>query len=214
MELPNLPTDNLYKFTFMAGLFIIIFGLTIFTTQYKGISDKIDTLDMATKKYEIESKLLSEDIKRVDQQLNTFEQHYKIRNNEIDSLDIVSDIVSLKKRLKSKSFREYYSFLLLHKNDLTPYIEKSMEIKIMVGKSDSLERKLRLTDGYIEVSISTLKNQINILRGISIFTIIALVSGVTISVKAYKKWEVLVQTPLDKKLNLEIEQLNSAANDK
>lgn len=44
MIIPNLPTDNLYKFIFLSGITIIIASAVLFVTQYKSLTDKNDTL--------------------------------------------------------------------------------------------------------------------------------------------------------------------------
>lgn len=214
MEIPNLPTDNLYKFTFMSGLFLIVMGVTVFVSQYKGILEKLDTTEAMTIRYGAEIKLLRSDMDRNNQESDRFDKNYKIKTTgELDTLDVATDLSTLRKNLKDKNFRDYYAFLITYRKELTPYIEKLNKMNSNYEKVDSLNRQLTLKEANIAANFDSLKYQRKTLWSIAIFSLLCFVAGLLICKWSYKKWETLVQIPLDEKLKLEIELLKSSIKD-
>jgi len=67
--LPNIPTDNLYKFIFIAGLTLILSGIVLFTTQYNSINNNIDKLSFEVGKIEKESEFLRSDAFELDSEI-------------------------------------------------------------------------------------------------------------------------------------------------
>ncbi len=69
--LPNLPTDNLYKFVFVAGLTIILSSAIIFVTQHNIISTEIDNVELEIIKLEKESDFLTDDTNLLETEINS-----------------------------------------------------------------------------------------------------------------------------------------------
>ena len=61
MELTSLPTDNLYKFMFIAGLAIILATSIIYIEQYNILKENINKVALEVEKAELQSKISSDE---------------------------------------------------------------------------------------------------------------------------------------------------------
>ena len=104
MSLPNLPTDNLYKFMTIAGLVVIVAGGIWFRDVRREVINRADEIQLKSRVLDIELKHLTEDLKRYQQvltsQLNSL-QHgerptFKVQNFE-DPLRSREEAVEIKK---------------------------------------------------------------------------------------------------------------------
>ena len=114
MTIPNLPTDNLYKFTALSGVILIIFSL--YYPREKLYETRLKIIDVGYKMKVLEAKrrIISKSIDENSRELKSFNRELnkifeKIENRKIkgeDSKTIISDLKKkrsyhLKKHLKA-----------------------------------------------------------------------------------------------------------------
>ena len=207
MTLPNLPTDNLYKFIFLAGLTIVITSCILFVTQYNILSEKIDTNTIAVTEIETDLNFLEKDSKFIDKELLRLEKELKVD----DSVDVVGNLESLRKELEAdKNFREYYSFLLDHKEDLLPYRKNIARLRSMIDQNDSLNRKTVASTNILNAKVGLIKKDYRNLILLLIVCCSLIYIGSRMAFNGHKKWLLLVQKPTDEKIMLELKQLKNS----
>lgn len=204
MTIPNLPTDNLYKFTFLSGLTIIIGSIFLSITQYKGILDKIDATEVSIAKLRHESNTMLDDQKFIHEQLLRLETNIP----KGDSFNLINELRVLRSRLeKDKDYREYYGFLMQHKETLFPYQADFLLISKLNEKNKVLADKHSLNKNIIGLNVKFLKREIIILSCLVFFSLFLILKGYKVALQGYNKWLELVQKPSDEKLQLELNQL-------
>jgi hypothetical protein len=207
MTIPNLPTDNLYKFTFLGGLTIVIASCILFLTQYNLLSDKIDTISLSSAELETELNFIGEDINFIAKE--TLKMKTNLKGE--DTVDIYADWEALSNKLeKDKNFREYYSFLLEHKEDVLPYRKQFVELESMTNKIDSLNRKSIATKNILKEKLQLIKKEYRMLVILSIVCCAFIFIGGKMAIKGHKDWLNLVQKPADEKARLELRQLKES----
>lgn len=207
MTIPNLPTDNLYKFIFIGGLTLVIASCILLVTQYNLLSEKIDAHKVSTTELETELSILEKDLKFINKDLARLEKKLKTD----DTIDIVTNLDVIRERLKKdKDFREYYSFLLEHKEDLLPYYKDIAQLEIMINRGDSLERKSSINHVILQEKLKLLRKENRSLILFSLFSLVCMVVGYVMARNGYKKWLTLVQEPADEKIRLELIQLKES----
>jgi len=84
LSIPNLPTDNLYKFYAISGIVLILFTLTFETIVLTNLDEKSHKISETINIYQTESKHLKNDVESL---LNKAE----LLKNEMDDYSIVED---------------------------------------------------------------------------------------------------------------------------
>ena len=140
ITIPNLPTDNLYKFLFIAGVILIISGFIIFTTQYKTLYGKIEDIELQIQHIETETNFLKQDnVEFITESKKILKKLKEIKN--IDSIDFNTKLQNLKDNLYDKEYREYFSFIIEHKKDILPFYEESKKLEIINEQYHTKDRK-------------------------------------------------------------------------
>ena len=209
MTLPNLPTDNLYKFTFLGGLTIIIASCILYVIQVTSVTEKVDKIGIETATTSAELEFLNYDIKSISIELDSIE---KSLNGIVDTIDQVKRFKELRKELyEDKNYREFYAFLLQHKSDLIPYSKDMERLKILTEKNKEKSREITLKKKIYALKIKTLKRELNIITILTIFVAITIAVGLKMANTGYVKWYNLVQNPIDEKLKIELRMLKESS---
>jgi predicted RNase H-like nuclease (RuvC/YqgF family) len=99
MNLPTFPTDYLYKFLAISGLFIFIFSIVFPMTRISELNQKALELDTKAKILEIETEELTKEIARLDKDINIIEKRVKLGNiNYKDKPELDKEISELRKK--------------------------------------------------------------------------------------------------------------------
>jgi len=143
MEIPNLPTDNLYKFMATSGVVIVIVG---FLMNYYGTKDSISELN----KIKTENCLLEFDIENLKKsdslisiELDKLESDFKKYDLVNDSIHEKINIAEIKSFYKEQKNRDLFVFLNTYRGDIFPEIRKLEEIKLKRAKRDELEQSIK-----------------------------------------------------------------------
>lgn len=178
-SLPNLPTDNLYKFLFISGLTMILSGVLFGFSQYNKVSEKINSVELSVANDNLEYAFLLEDAK----ELYAESKALRSKTENEDSLRL----------LFSGDFN-----LLRTEIDSIGEANKPLELKIRQAKVHSTTTSL---NGKF------LKEDYRLLKLTTFISFLACIVGYYLAKKGYNKWEGLVQKPLDEKLKLEVDEL-------
>ncbi len=118
--LPNLPTDNLYKFLFIAGLSIILATVIIFITQYKTIREEQDKNSLEIANLINEMEFSTEDMKETsenfkqkgidDSEVKNQIEQVKLKRREIK---VRNDIMNLKIQKSQQDFCELIALFIV-----------------------------------------------------------------------------------------------------
>lgn len=207
--LPSLPTDNLYKFLFIAGLTLILSGLVFYISQYQIIRKQVDELNIEVAKLDKEKEYSLKDIFNVASEI----QELKIKQGKIkkkDKTDINQDLDNIKNNiLMDKNYREYLAFVYAHKSEVFPLDHDLLAIKT---KHEIIETKIKEID--INSIIINLKKEQKA-RDNWHLVIIGIISwgfiifGIIIARNGYKKWYIYLQIPSDEKIKIELQRLKA-----
>lgn len=207
ISLPNIPTDNLYKFTFVAGLTIILTALIILVTLYNSITNSVDKLEFEVGKTESESAYLIKEETELGIELKAINK--KTSNFSSDTSAINQyNINDLKiNQLHNKDYREYLGFIFAHKSDLIPYYDELGKLAKTNEILRAKEKQITLNGDIVILKSRQLKSEAERRLVISSLLCIMIFIGGIIAYFGYQKWYLLVQKPSDEKLKLELEEL-------
>ena len=91
MEMPNLPTDNLYKFLAMFGLIILIFSSYMFIQEPEKLYSDIDKLQVREQLVKIQNQ---------NDSLVARQRDLKTKNEYLqDSLELVTSLNGLQRKV-------------------------------------------------------------------------------------------------------------------
>jgi hypothetical protein len=207
-SLPNLPTDNIYKFKFLGGVSILIFVAYIYSTQIINTFSKILETKIEIQKLEFQQERMERDSTLIKDEIETFNKAYKkIKFVEKDS---TIDLDELKLNLLTdKNYREYLEFIYKHKNDLLPTGQSFERLKKLQFKQEVIFNEVDKNLINLKTLMIALDYELYKLFAISILSVILLIYGWKITKKGYNEWHELVQKPNDEKLKEEIRKLKS-----
>lgn len=208
MEIPNIPTDNYYKFLSLSGILIMVVTMFFCVNQQNSLSTEIENINFELTKLELERKFLTEDSKKVEIQIEDLEKHA----NKIDVKAPDKEVSNFFKFNQTsiqndKNFRDYLEFLFKYKEEMIPEITKAEKIKIELEKQKKLERELQFKIVSIDLKTKLLGSKINTSLFINVTGVLFFVGGCIISRRGFKNWYLLVQKPSDEKLQLEVDEL-------
>jgi hypothetical protein len=208
MEIPNIPTDNYYKFLSLSGVLIMVASIFFCFTQYNSISTEIENIDLELTKLELEKKFLTEDSKKVEMQIDDLQKHADKLNGKDPDEEVRTFFKFNQTSIQNdKNFRDYLEFLFKYKEEMIPEIIKAEKIKIEFEKQKKLDRELQIKTLSIKFKTKLLGNKINTWLFISLTCALFFISGLIISKRGFKNWYLLVQKLSDEKLKLEVDEL-------
>ena len=204
MNIPNLPTDNLYKFKFLSGILILIFTCYIYVTQMYVIILNIDNAEVNEVKYKINKEIITRNYRLIESEIKAFEENF----TKMYSKDLTLKFASKNVKINSINKNERRLIELeqnLNKLKLIDNNAKNIE-SLKITLSQLQERKDALNLEF-QISIKKAKLEIQKLKYITIFLGLLFVSGIFISIRGYKEWYELVQKPNDIKLQDEVNKI-------
>src|ERR1035437_4077886 len=141
MEIPDLPTDNLYKFISIFGLIICLYSITIPFL-------KLNSIEIEVQNNNGEANLLEQEVKSMEGDDRAID--YKIREirNELgkykyDTTSLIIDLEKYKKQLYKKDYRDYIEFINKYEEIVFPVTKKIKELDSLVEKQKSNKREIQ-----------------------------------------------------------------------
>lgn len=208
--LPNLPTDNLYKFEFIAGLTLTITSIILFVTQYDKLYDKIADHKIAITELKTNVDFLKTDLTIIKKDIVTLKHELKISdsiktNDSHRDLENLGNAVDRNKNINEKNTRQQYQ-----QDELTHQQEKIETLRRMYQRNDTLFRKNTSLSNILNTKIELAQKEYQHLIIFYIISILTLILGCVMAKNGYDKWLILVQKPTDEKLLLELKQLKES----
>lgn len=211
--IPNVPTDNLYKFYALSGIIIVVFSVSIRIYSNASIEEQLVTLDydIALIKFERDNLLKdsndwSEKAKIVDKMLE--------KHKPIDTLFYIKESTfdnQIYEMQNNPGYRDYLAFVFKYYDHILPEAEKLEQLK---KYNESLKLNGREIDKKgieIDYKLKKLKLKIDDQKIINYTTIFFIGLGLFLSIYGFNLWKKKVQNPIDKKLALDLSQLENKA---
>ena len=213
INIPNLPTDNLYKFKFLSGILILIFTGYIYVTQMYVIILNIDDAKINEVKYKITKEIINKNYNLIEYEIKEFdEKFYRVYSKDYQlKLDSRKSKINL---LNIKNNQKRIIFLQQNLHKLLSIEQNAKNIDLLKTKLSQLQEKTDALNLEFQISIKKAELEIQKLIYVTAFLCLLLISGLFLSFKGYKEWYKLVQRPNDLKLLLEINYMIANNNNK
>lgn len=206
IPMPNLPTDNLYKFKFISGVLILAFAAYIYVTEVNYSFSNIIKSSISSKKLDLQISLL-------ENKLN------EIKIEEL-KLKIKTINLSLSERYYLKNYHSGQEAYIDSIYSIINIDNSILAIKRNNQSIESLENEAKvinneIANNLIELNLCITRSSYDtkILIITSIITFILIFYGRRITKSGYNEWHQLVQKPIDEKLMLELKKMKSENND-
>jgi hypothetical protein len=197
MSLPNLPTDNLYKFMALSGLSLIISMIILFAHENSKLSDRYERFSFDLTQSKIEKETLYCRKIKINEEIEKLEE--KVNNYEIDS-SILSEKINLKElkeSLNDKDHRTYLEFLFKYMDCIIPEKKEAEIIDKKIEELETIEDKLREKDAYIEHYKFFIEINNVLIKRLEWVVFFLIFVGSVVSVKGFSLWYRKVQKYLD-----------------
>jgi len=199
MNIPNIPTDNLYKFIALSGVVVFLFFNIYPGIMIREVHDEIAqiTTEQGELKLEVQflearKKELEDDIADVRNKLSKYDVD--------DSSEIKIIITELAEQLRDEKNREYLKFVYEYQEYIIPEIKLNREIEEkseeLISTSNEMLLKLHRVDRKLE-----LVGEKNEEVGDSMWSWwLGSSLGLLMMAIGFRLWYTKVQQPLDIKL--------------
>lgn len=211
MNIPNIPTDNYYKFFALSGVTIALSSILFYSSKINSLYDEIDLINTEVSALELEAKFLVQDRKIIETKLTELE---KILPNtsklNADSIILKQFIEQKEYFLREKNYRDYYEFLFKYEDKLLPFKSKLDFIESETDRISKMNREFENKASIIGIKNDILKRKNKRLLIISFILSVLTIIGYNIAKYGFKQWYNKVQKPSDEKLELELKRLREA----
>ncbi len=208
MNIPNLPTDNLYKFLALSGVVIFLF-FNIYPAHLLGeIKEEISTIE--TEKGELIFEVTALEKIQEEVEIDLEEAKSEISKYQYsDTLESIIIVEELKEQLRNPANRDYLEFIFKHKKDILPSLNLQEEIRAKTEKIKNTKNEILLRLHKITRKLKLIEDK-NTEAGKSIWKWGAgYFLGIMMMFFGFKLWYSRVQKPLDQKLIKEITEPNN-----
>ena len=196
MTIPNLPTDNLYKFIALSGVTIILVSILFYSSEIIELYD-------STKTIESEIEILELDIEFFDEDVKAFESDVML----IDSSVSHNYDFQLDKVMKDKNLRDYFEFLFQYEDRIFPEKIKPDLIKSEMNRIDDLHREIRKKIKLVEIKNKMVNSKNNTLIITAVLPLFLIIIGWAMARYGFKQWYKMIQGPIDEKIAIELKNL-------
>ncbi len=210
MTIPNLPTDNYYKFLALSGVVIAITCAILFLNQMNTLDSEVNSLGIEVSQSKLEKKFLEEDYSEITNQIKSLGSYDTVlAKSNLDSMITEYFKKNLTSLQTDKNTRDFYEFMFKYEDKIIPIGPKVQKIKASLSEQTQIKRKLDLKIVTIEEKLKIIRHKKNYLLFTGIGLVIFCIIGIRIASKGFVKWYNLVQKPSDDKLALEIKELRN-----
>lgn len=74
-NIPNIPTDNYYKFLSISGITIIMISIIFCYVERNNLINEIENIELQTIKLKLETKFLEEDSFKLDNEMDSLQKN-------------------------------------------------------------------------------------------------------------------------------------------
>jgi len=185
-SIPNLPTDNLYKFSFLGGLTILILATFLFFTQGESIKEKSNIIGLEIVKITAETNSLKDDLIQLEKVTAALESD--IGNNKHPKGDYKQYIANMLTNLNDKNYRDYISFISEHENIIFPNNAQIDKLVVKTAQYKEKVKQVSLNIDILEVKNKQLKRESETFSLLLIVVIGLIFLGASIATYGRKGW--------------------------
>ena len=209
MQIPNIPTDSLYKFLSLSGLAFFLFFIIYPEYLNRKLADSINENTTSIGIIELENEYLNEKTKDLKESVKKVKKDIQKYDYDKD-FNALIDLKQLKGNLHDEKHREYLEFLFQYKDEIFPEFKEFRENVKQLSDLRGMEFQ-----GSINLLKVKRKNEINSALTTKLENIVRLsfwgrIISFIFAITGFILWYFQVQRHLDKKLELEIEEKKKA----
>ena len=217
MELPNLPTDNLYKFTAFMGIVFVILFLIYPWVRIDKINNEKLALMAEKAELDVSLELLTSKIENLTDKAKKSHVALYDKYGNIDSLRRLEvktkfDFNKFKKDLQNKDYREFLKFSFEYEKQLYPELVEQEEINKAAELLIDANNKSRLTSIRIASKEFQIEKKLEQERSWIWINHIGIFLGLIMIILCLGLWYIRGQKPLDEKLRIENALANQGIN--
>lgn len=192
MTIPNLPTDNLYKFLSIAGLVTVILSISSLYFNGKNLNNDIIEINQKIAHYNYEVRYLKCEVSEIDKILD---KDFPLPDSTLDKspIDTVgkcNGVISILKYeyAKNKKFKD---------ENLNYFLEMYTTYLKSLKRLDSVEIE-------VDYEIRKINYQTKLLKENKMYSILGLIFGSICTVAGFYLWYNKAQKFIDKKMKNEV----------
>jgi hypothetical protein len=204
MEIPNLPTDNLYKFMALSGLLIVLFFTSLYVVKESQLTDDTNKITSEIGELIFEKNLLLEKDSMLHIEILDLES--KLKRYKHDSTNLEIDLSDISKLTQDPNKREALKFFYTYESDILPEKKILDDIQLRIKLRDENKNLIRMKANTV-----ILKNNQNIvdwksLKRLRWMMLFGVLLGSYLASNGFILWYQRVQKYLDKKIKIESEK--------
>lgn len=224
MIIPNLPTDNLYKFKALSGLAIIGISLILYFTELDRIFTSLYSIETELKILSLEQSYLMRDsseqmnerkqleihINKAEKDIIQYEKLFKFDTTVLSEDNTFRFLFNYLNSKDKDEARRDIEFRLKHTSDFLPVAHMHQLIQEKKLKKDEIIKNIELKSIEINEKMSLIQFKYYLFTFLSILLLFALFFGMRLTFSGFNSWKKIVQEPQDEKLKMEVEQLKKS----
>jgi hypothetical protein len=158
MTIPNLPTDNLYKFIALTGIFLFLFAIIYPEYRRQEISNEMTLIDGEISKLDLEKEKIKDKQKEIKNQIDKLDKQCNCGSKSIvnDSVIVRTVILDGSKELldlSSSIDQLVEEWKDLHRQLISKMIDIVTREKVLINKQTEINDYQKEANTYIPVSL-------------------------------------------------------------
>ncbi len=192
MTIPNLPTDNLYKFLSIAGLVTVILSISSLYFNGKSLNNDIIEMNQKIAQYNYEFRYLKCEVSEIDKILDKDFPlpDSTLNNSSIDTIGKCNGVISILKYeyAKNKKFKD---------ENLNYFLEMYTTYLKSLKRLDSIEIE-------VDYGIKKINYQTKLLKENRTYSLLGLILGSICTIAGFYLWYNKSQKYIDRKIKNEV----------
>lgn len=203
MQIPKIPTDNLYKFLSLAGIIILIFSIVYPKYLIRQLTDSINKNTTSIGLTKIETEYLIGKVKILKESTEKSRNELKKYNYE-KNLEKIIDVKKLKEDLHDEKHRDYLKFIYEYQDEIIPEIKETKEYEKKLHELSELTYQNEINNYKTKRKNEIIMELVSELKQIFRYSFWGIIIGFLTMIIGFNLWYFKVQRFLDKKIELEV----------
>lgn len=207
MTIPNLPTDNLYKFLALSGVLLIVLALIMPRFTINRLDEESDKIEAELLILELETDVIANKTEKLKESIDRQKRVLSMYEHSGDTTLSKISIAKLHKDLQDPKHREFLKFLYDYEDKILPVQKLQDEVDSYFVELDKLEYETKKKSGLITIKNKAFaRNTENALDYFKLWYFMG-ISGAILMVVGFMLWYNRVQKVLDAKLLQELKEV-------
>ena len=196
MSIPIPPTDSLYKFTAITGIFITCFCFGVTNLSLNKVNSEAAILDEEIDLLTYRREVLDHDMSRLSEDISELEKTLNIDDSEkTDKLKDHQDLTN--QLINDVNIREYYKFLIEYGEHILPIYAEGIRHETLLSKLKEQNKELGFLENKIRIKKEILVKKMKVVLRQEIILAVGMIIGIIISYKGFQLWYTRVQKYID-----------------